>query len=354
MAESTRQVRNSEPFDRFDEAINDPGFYPAYQYEPSASRQLEPLPQDRVPLFLSEYDQPFEQDGFDDEGPEYTFGSKQQRPRTGRIIAGVAAAMAVAAAVGFLSIDATRSMLADAKASLASVVPSLGGATPSEPAAPPPPPRTTQAAAPEPRIAAPEAQTVYRGKPAEAVTPPAAAPSGGKPMDAFASMPSREEITSAYQSAMKGGHTAAAAPAAKGGQMAAVAAAAPASAATAFAAPAAVAAPTVPAVAAPAPLPASPNARRMDPDELAGFLKRAKSLLAVGDIASARLLLERAAEAQEAEAALMLATTYDPQVIGNQDMRSIMADPAMARQWYQKAAALGSTDARRRLSELRN
>ena len=92
----------------------------------------------------------------------------------------------------------------------------------------------------------------------------------------------------------------------------------------------------------------------MDPDELAGFLKRAKGLLAVGDIASARLLLERAADAQEAEAALMLATTYDPQVLGNQDMRSITADPAMARQWYQKAAALGSADARRRLSELRN
>ena len=92
----------------------------------------------------------------------------------------------------------------------------------------------------------------------------------------------------------------------------------------------------------------------MDPDELAGLLKRARSLLAVGDIASARLLLERAADAQESEAALMLGTTYDPAVIGNQDMRSITPDPAMARQWYQKAAALGSTDARQRLSELRN
>jgi TPR repeat protein len=70
--------------------------------------------------------------------------------------------------------------------------------------------------------------------------------------------------------------------------------------------------------------------------------------------ASARPLLERAADAPGKPAALMLATTYDPQVIGNQDMRSITADPAMARQWYQKAAALGSADARRRLSELRN
>ena len=52
------------------------------------------------------------------------------------------------------------------------------------------------------------------------------------------------------------------------------------------------------------------------PDELAALLKRAKSLLAIGDITSARLLLERAADAQEAEAALMLAGTYDPQVLG--------------------------------------
>ena len=70
-----------------------------------------------------------------------------------------------------------------------------------------------------------------------------------------------------------------------------------------------------------------PSARRIDPDELAALLKRAKSLLAIGDIAAARLLLERAADAQEAEAALMLAKTYDPQVLGTQDTRSITPIP---------------------------
>lgn len=318
MAESTRQVRTSDPFDRFDEAINDPGLYPSYQYERPESRQLEPLPQDRVPLFLSDYEQQYEQERYEDDAPEYTFGSKRDRPRTSRIVTGVVAATAVAAAVGFFSIDATRSAFVNAKASLASVAPaSIGGATQPEPAAPPP--RIAQTAAPEP-IAAPEAQAVYRGRPAEtAAVPAAAAAASGKPMDAFASMPSRDEITAAYQSAMKGG------------QMAAVAPAAPAP-----------------------PQSAAPATRRMDPDEVAGLLKRAKGLLAVGDIAAARLLLERAADAQEAEAALMLGTSYDPLIIGNQDMRSITPDPAMARQWYQKAAALGSADARRRLSELRN
>ena len=77
-------------------------------------------------------------------------------------------------------------------------------------------------------------------------------------------------------------------------------------------------------------------------------------LLAIGDIISARLLLERAADAQEADAALMLAGTYDPQVLGARDMRSITPDPATARLWYQKAAELGSPDAKRRLSQIQN
>jgi TPR repeat protein len=97
-----------------------------------------------------------------------------------------------------------------------------------------------------------------------------------------------------------------------------------------------------------------PSVRRIDSDELAALLKRAKGLLAIGDITAARLLLERAADAQEPEAALMLAGTYDPQVLGSQDMRSVTPDPAAARLWYQKAAQLGSADAKRRLSQSQN
>jgi hypothetical protein len=94
--------------------------------------------------------------------------------------------------------------------------------------------------------------------------------------------------------------------------------------------------------------------RRLDPDELANLLKRAKGLIEVGDIAPARLLLERAAEAQEASAALLLAQTYDPAVLGTQDMRSITPDPAKARDWYQKAARFGSLDAKQRLAQMQN
>jgi hypothetical protein len=99
---------------------------------------------------------------------------------------------------------------------------------------------------------------------------------------------------------------------------------------------------------------AATQVRRLDADELANLLKRAKGLIAIGDIAPARLLLERAADAQEASAALLLAQTYDPAVLGTQDMRSITPDPARARDWYQKAARFGSLDAKQRLAQMQN
>ncbi len=101
-----------------------------------------------------------------------------------------------------------------------------------------------------------------------------------------------------------------------------------------------------------APVQAAAPARQIDADELANLMTRAKALLASGDISPARLLLERAAQGQDATAALMLAQTYDPTVLGAQDIRNITADPAMARNWYQRAAQLGSVDAQRRLSQL--
>jgi hypothetical protein len=111
---------------------------------------------------------------------------------------------------------------------------------------------------------------------------------------------------------------------------------------------------TVATAAAPAAIapPPAPVARRIDSEELANLMTRAKALLTSGDISPARLLLERAAEARDASAALMLAQTYDPTVLGTQDIRNITPDPAMARTWYQRAAQLGSADAQRRLSQL--
>lgn len=114
---------------------------------------------------------------------------------------------------------------------------------------------------------------------------------------------------------------------------------------------------------APAPAPAPVAAQRapppepvrtLDADTLTALMTRARSLLGVGDIAAARLLLERAANARDATAALLLAQTYDPAVLGTNDTRSVIADPAAARDWYQRAASLGSAEARQRLGQLSN
>jgi len=102
----------------------------------------------------------------------------------------------------------------------------------------------------------------------------------------------------------------------------------------------------------PATPPAAPPARHLDADEISALLKRATSLLDIGDIVSARLLLERAADARDGDAALLLARTYDPDVLGKRDARSVQPDREQARIWYRKAAELGSQRARQRLAEM--
>ena len=94
--------------------------------------------------------------------------------------------------------------------------------------------------------------------------------------------------------------------------------------------------------------------KTLDAETLAALMTRARSLLALGDIAAARLLLERAANAQDATAAFLLAQTYDPAVLGVRDTRSITPDPVMARDWYRKAASFGSAAAQQRLTQFQD
>ena len=367
MAENNRPAQSRDPFDRFDEAISDPRLYEADQaryeqlraqlrYEPQPQYEEQPQyeqpqyeqpfalsyertdvlpeelpPHEQVPLFLSNYEEESHQ-----QLSEYAFASGDRRfgsgglkkARAGRIVTGVAVVSAIAAVLALFSIDSTRAVIFNA---------SLGGGGGSAP-----PPAQLAAAVPEP--AQPQRSI--------AAPPLAAEPTGAEvaaarrmPPNAVASAsPSRDEIAAAYQSAIKGNKVAVPEPVAREAarEVAAVTPTAPVVA-------------VAPAVREPVPVTreAAP-ARRIDPDELAALLKRAKSLLAIGDITSARLLLERAADAQEAEAALMLAGTYDPLVLGSQDLRSVTPDPAAARVWYEKASQLGSADAKRRLGQLQN
>jgi hypothetical protein len=92
--------------------------------------------------------------------------------------------------------------------------------------------------------------------------------------------------------------------------------------------------------------------RQLDTEEIAVLLNRGQDLIAHGDFPAARVILKRAAEANNAEAALALASTYDPFVLRELKVYGFSGDPAMARAWYEKAKELGSTVAPRRLEML--
>jgi len=94
------------------------------------------------------------------------------------------------------------------------------------------------------------------------------------------------------------------------------------------------------------------NPRMLDPDEVASLRRRGEEFFADRDVAAARLMLLRAAEAADARAALALAKTYDPIALRDLGVRGTFADSAMARAWYEKAREFGSTEAQRRLDML--
>ena len=100
------------------------------------------------------------------------------------------------------------------------------------------------------------------------------------------------------------------------------------------------------------PISPAPAQRQLDREEITVLLDRGKHLIANGDLAAARLVLQRAADANDAEAALALAATYDPIVLRELKVYGFTADAAMARAWYQRARELGSAAALQRLEML--
>ena len=122
--------------------------------------------------------------------------------------------------------------------------------------------------------------------------------------------------------------------------------------------------------------------QQLGPVEIAHLLQLGRKLIADGDISLARSVLRQGAEAGGALAALELGGTYDPIVLEELGRRTVSgktaegsprvalesvaspeprmsapdmtfaADIAMARNWYQKARDLGSTEAAARLDRL--
>jgi hypothetical protein len=95
-----------------------------------------------------------------------------------------------------------------------------------------------------------------------------------------------------------------------------------------------------------------PPPRQLDGEEIAGLIKRGEQMVVTGDLAGARLLLRRAAEARNPRAALALAATYDPAVLSKLGAYGFKPDAEKAREWYAKAKDFGSAEAGRRLEQL--
>jgi hypothetical protein len=93
----------------------------------------------------------------------------------------------------------------------------------------------------------------------------------------------------------------------------------------------------------------APPMHSLAADEVASLLKRGEGFMRTGDIASARLLLRRAADAGSADAALAMGATFDDAVLAKLGVLGFARNPDRARFWYRKAAELGSQEAEQRL-----
>jgi TPR repeat protein len=92
------------------------------------------------------------------------------------------------------------------------------------------------------------------------------------------------------------------------------------------------------------PTPKRPVPLRLPAAEIAALVARGDALFARGDVSSARLFYERAADAGEGRAALKLGNTFDPVFLEFAHLR-MQGDPAMAESWYRRARELGETEA---------
>jgi hypothetical protein len=94
--------------------------------------------------------------------------------------------------------------------------------------------------------------------------------------------------------------------------------------------------------------------RALDPEEIKLLTRQGEQFAAAGDLVTARILLQRAAEAGDATAAIALGATYDPNVLAKLGVVGMNADVEKARSWYRKAESFGSPDASQRLNALAN
>src|SRR6516164_1915246 len=88
------------------------------------------------------------------------------------------------------------------------------------------------------------------------------------------------------------------------------------------------------------------------PAEIAALVTRGDAFLSAGDIVSARLFYERAADGGDGGAALRLGATFDPGFLSRTGIRGAPSDPTRASSWYRRALDLGNSAAQEALRDL--
>ena len=78
------------------------------------------------------------------------------------------------------------------------------------------------------------------------------------------------------------------------------------------------------------------------------LLARGDAEFADGDVAAARLLYQRAADAGLADAAIASSGTFDPAELVSRRVKGLVGEPEVARKWYELARALGAANAEER------
>ncbi len=98
--------------------------------------------------------------------------------------------------------------------------------------------------------------------------------------------------------------------------------------------------------------PANPApVQSLNGDLASTLMRRGQDFLGTGDIAAARILFKRLADAGIADGAFAMARTYDPRYLTEHKVIGVVGDESKARVFYQQAAQLGSVEAAHMLEQ---
>src|SRR5215472_16239802 len=87
-------------------------------------------------------------------------------------------------------------------------------------------------------------------------------------------------------------------------------------------------------------------------EQITAFLARGDAFVRTRDIASARLLYERAADAGNGRAALQMGKSFDPAFLDSIGISRMLGDRQLALSWYRRACDLGDAEAAPLLQKL--